>query len=76
MSRPFICGVGGYDDGNILPRIVIVCPAEGSDYTAVYVRSDEVARLRLALRIIAGEEQCLDNLMSNADVAREALKSR
>lgn len=30
-------------------------------------------RLRLALRIIAGQEQCLDNLMSHADIARAAL---
>lgn len=36
----------------------------------------EIERLRLALRIIAGQEQCIDNLMSNADVAREALNSR
>lgn len=33
----------------------------------------EIERLRLALRIIAGYEQCLDNLMSNADIARAAL---
>jgi len=33
----------------------------------------ERARLRLALRIIAGYEQCLDNLMSNGDLARAAL---
>lgn len=26
-----------------------------------------------ALRIIAGEQQCIDNLMSHADIAREAL---
>lgn len=31
------------------------------------------ATAREALRIIAGEQQCLDNLMSNADVARAAL---
>lgn len=31
-------------------------------------------RLRAALRIIAGEDQCLDSLMGNADVARAALK--
>ena len=47
-----------------------------------YIRADLVAamkaenrRLRLALRIIAGYEQCLDNLMSNADIAREALRN-
>jgi hypothetical protein len=33
----------------------------------------EIERLRLALRIIAGKEQCIDNLMSNADVALAAL---
>lgn len=29
--------------------------------------------MRTALRIIAGQEQCIDNLMSNGDVARAAL---
>lgn len=33
----------------------------------------ENARLREALRIIASEQQCLDNLMSDKDVARAAL---
>jgi len=36
-------------------------------------RDAEIARLRMALRIIAGEQQCIDNLMSNGDVARAAL---
>lgn len=30
-------------------------------------------RLRAALRIIAGYEQCIDNLMSNVEIARAAL---
>ena len=34
---------------------------------------DEIARLREALKIIAGRQQCLDNLMSNVDVACAAL---
>lgn len=29
---------------------------------------------RGALRIIAGEAQCVDNLLSHADIAREALR--
>ena len=29
--------------------------------------------LREALQIIAGEKQCVDNLMSNVDIARKAL---
>lgn len=33
----------------------------------------ENARLREALEIVAGKRQCLDNLMSNAEVARAAL---
>jgi predicted nuclease with TOPRIM domain len=33
----------------------------------------ENAKLKEALRIIAGEVQCADNLMSNADIARAAL---
>ena len=34
----------------------------------------EIERLREALRIIAGYQHCIDNLMSNVDVARAALK--
>ena len=34
---------------------------------------NEIARLREALKIIAGRQQCLDNLMSNVDVACAAL---
>ena len=30
---------------------------------------DEIKRLREALEIIAGRRQCIDNLMSNQDVA-------
>jgi multidrug resistance efflux pump len=33
----------------------------------------ENARMRWALEIIAGKRQCIDNLMSNEDVARAAL---
>lgn len=32
-----------------------------------------IAALREALEIIAGRRQCVDNLLSNADVARAAL---
>jgi ribosomal protein L12E/L44/L45/RPP1/RPP2 len=35
----------------------------------------EIERLRCALRIIAGQEQCIDNLMSNGDVARATLST-
>ena len=37
---------------------------------------DEVARLRAALRIIAGEAPCADNLLGNSDIARIALHGR
>lgn len=40
-----------------------------------YIRADLVEPLVEALRIIAGQQQCIDNLMSNADVARAALSS-
>jgi hypothetical protein len=33
-----------------------------------------IARLEEALRIIANEEQCLDNLMGDKDIARAALQ--
>ena len=36
----------------------------------------EVAALRAALRIIAGEEQCRDNLLGNSDIARIALHGK
>lgn len=36
----------------------------------------EIARLRAALRIIAGEEQCRDNLLGNSDIARIALHGK
>lgn len=40
-----------------------------------YIRADLVEPLVEALRIIAGRQQCIDNLMSNADVANAALSS-
>ena len=41
--------------------------------TALEAKDAEIERLRGALEIIAGERQCVDNLMSHADVARAAL---
>ena len=41
---------------------------------AVQAAISEIERLRAALRIIAGYQHCIDNLMSNVDVARAALK--
>lgn len=32
-----------------------------------------IEELEMALRIIAGYEQCIDNLMGNVDIARKAL---
>lgn len=56
-------------------------PTHKDDKTE-YIRADlveameaENQRLRFALRIIAGYGQCLDNLMSNSDIARAALRS-
>ncbi len=34
---------------------------------------DRIEELETALRIIAGYEQCADNLMSNVDIARSVL---
>ena len=39
----------------------------------VEAAEDRCARLEKALRIIAGEQQCADNLMSDKDIARAAL---
>lgn len=33
----------------------------------------EIERLRAALEMVAGLRQCADNLMSNVEIAREAL---
>lgn len=33
----------------------------------------EITRLRMALEMIAGRRQCIDNLMSNEDIAIDAL---
>lgn len=48
---------------------------EGGFASGVYRMAREIERLRGALEIIAGRKQCVDNLLSNADVARIALDS-
>lgn len=48
--------------------------AEKALVSVVERYQDQIKIMREALQIIAGERQCLDNLMSNADVAREALR--
>ena len=45
------------------------------DKYPVYIRADLVEPLVEALRIISGRQQCVDNLMSNADVANAALQA-
>ena len=42
-------------------------------YDCIAALDAENKRLREALEIIAGDRPCLDNLMGNVDVAREAL---
>lgn len=44
------------------------------DPTTLRALAAERDALREALEIIAGKRQCIDNLMSNVDVARAALK--
>jgi PncC family amidohydrolase len=39
------------------------------------VSAEVVEQMAAALRIISGRQQCIDNLMSNADVANAALSS-
>lgn len=41
----------------------------------VVYSADLVEQMAAALRIIAGREQCIDNLMSKADVANAALQA-
>jgi hypothetical protein len=45
----------------------------GLHYDLAEKQRQEIERLTVALEIIAGRRQCLDNLMSNADVVRAAL---
>jgi len=40
---------------------------------ALELGADKIGRLTVALEIIAGRQQCIDNLMSNVDVACAAL---
>lgn len=39
------------------------------------IRADLVEQMAAALRIISGRQQCIDNLMSKADVANAALQA-
>ena len=43
------------------------------DFDALVV-DERIRELEAALRIIAGQEQCLDNLMSNVEIAIKALE--
>lgn len=49
--------------------VVLVIPPSGVMLEA----AERIAELETALRIIAGREQCIDNLMSNVEVACAAL---
>ena len=53
------------------------CQDPINDEDVKYVRADlieaQLQEARAVLRIIAGYEQCTDNLMSNADIARAFL---
>lgn len=40
---------------------------------ALAAQAVELERMRQALEIIAGKRPCIDNLMGNADLARQAL---
>lgn len=56
-------------------RCLISFTTPSADYNVAYIRADLVEQMAEALRIIAGQQQCIDNLMSNADVARAALQA-
>lgn len=36
----FICGEGGNKDSLGLPEQILICPAHGSDYIALYTKKD------------------------------------
>ena len=64
---------------DILNELHSITKLNGDTYSSAEVlgavnrAAFEITRLRLALRIIAGREQCMDNLMGNVDIACEAL---
>jgi hypothetical protein len=53
-----------------------LAPQVSASGEAMKAAADEIERLRAALRIIAGEQPCIDNLLGNSDVARIALHGR
>lgn len=68
--------------GDLLARLRQVDPPGDGQRTRWYRNPDgpeaaaEIERLQAALRMIAGEASCPDNLLGNADIARIALYGR
>lgn len=49
------------------------CGLQNDAADTIKAQAAEIEWYRQALRIIAGEQQCIDNLMGNVDIARAAL---
>lgn len=83
-ARYFIHGNSTIAASDGMARSLVVCPAHGADWFAVYVHSDEVARLRKALEKIAnplaldvgggiGFDRSLKMINAMQDIAKDAL---
>jgi hypothetical protein len=56
------------------PGKEIYKPFKGPSVADILAEKEaRIEELEMALRIIAGYEQCIDNLMGNVDIARKAL---
>ena len=78
-ARYFICGNSTVPAKDGMAKHVVVCPAEGADWTVIYVHSEELVKLRDALiRIEAIEDKMYgpdwEEIEEARAIATEALK--
>lgn len=76
-----ICGTQEQDIERLQQRVAELYRAQKNDYLSLQINGETIARLTrerdaavAALEIIAGKRQCVDNLMSNVEIARCALE--
>ena len=71
-GKPMVIEEDGTEDGRLVADRLT--EKDAKLIAAIPELLAEIARLRRALRIIAGQAQCVDNLMSNPEIALAALK--
>jgi hypothetical protein len=64
---------GCSDEGRHMSDLVNVLRSHLVSFATMDAAADRIEQLEVALRIIAGYEQCIDNLMSNQNIAIAAL---